>query len=194
MAEAALRPMTPEEFFAWHEQQEERYELVDGYPVLKFDNGPDMMAGATAAHDQIVVNLITGLRQRLRGGPCRVKSADQATRTARGNLRMPDVTIDCGRFVPSSYESIEPAVVFEVLSPSTRRSDLLRKVDEYQNVLSLRHFVILEPGRVWAIVWSRTAGGWGSDVHEDLSLELSLPAVSVSLPMAEIYEDVEFEV
>ncbi len=193
MAETAPRPMTPEEFFAWHEHQEERYELVDGHPVLKFDNGPGMMAGATAAHDQIVINIIQALR-RLRGGPCRVKTADQATRTARGNLRMPDVTIDCGRPVPTSYESIEPAVVFEVLSPSTRRTDLLRKVDEYQHVASLRHFAILEPGRAWAIVWSREAeGAWASEVLEGTERELSLPAVGVSLPMAEIYEDVELE-
>ncbi len=193
MADVALRPMSPEEFFAWAEHQEERYELVDGAPVLKFDNGPGMMAGASAAHDQIVVNLISGLRNRLRGGPCRVKSADQATRTARGNLRMPDVTVDCGRYVPASFESTAPAVVFEVLSPSTRRTDLLRKVDEYQNVPSLRHFVILEPGRVCAMVWSRGADGWSSQMVERIAEDMPLPAVGVALPMAEVYEDVELE-
>jgi Uma2 family endonuclease len=30
MAESALKPMTPEEFFQWQLDQEERYELIDG--------------------------------------------------------------------------------------------------------------------------------------------------------------------
>ena len=34
MADAAPKLMTAEEFLAWQQAQEERYELVDGVPVL----------------------------------------------------------------------------------------------------------------------------------------------------------------
>jgi hypothetical protein len=50
MAETALKPMTPEEFFRWQLEQEERYELVDGFPVR-------METGASERHDRIVVNI-----------------------------------------------------------------------------------------------------------------------------------------
>lgn len=33
MGETAYRQMSVEDFFAWQESQEERYELVDGFPV-----------------------------------------------------------------------------------------------------------------------------------------------------------------
>ena len=42
------RLMSADEFYAWLESQSERYELVDGQPLL--------MAGATIAHDTVVMN------------------------------------------------------------------------------------------------------------------------------------------
>ena len=44
MGEKAVKPMTAEEFFTWHEHQEDRYELVEGVPVK-------MMTGASNYHD-----------------------------------------------------------------------------------------------------------------------------------------------
>ena len=41
-------PMTADEFYLWLASQNERYELVDGQPML--------MAGATIAHDTFVMN------------------------------------------------------------------------------------------------------------------------------------------
>lgn len=192
MTDAAHRLMTAEEFLEWCEHQEERYELVDGVPILKFDNGPESMAGASQAHDQIVINLIAFLRPALRPGPCRVRSSDQAARMVRGNIRRPDVTIDCGPRDRASFESSEPTVLFEVLSPSTRRIDLLRKVDEYQHLPTLKQFVMLEPDRPWAIVWSRDPeGGWSSEVVDSVEGALHLSSVGLTVPMATAYEDAD---
>jgi Uma2 family endonuclease len=191
MSDAARKLMTPDEFILWNLEQEERWEFVDGRPVLKFDNGPEMMAGASENHDQIVVNLIQALR-RLRGGPCRAKTADQAARMERGNIRYPDVTVDCGPRSSRSLESVEPAVFFEVLSPSTRRFDLLKKADEYRRTPTLKHFVFVEPGQAKVMLWSRDADGdWTPSEIAGLDSALDLPAIGVSLPMAEVYEDVE---
>ena len=192
MSDGARKLMTGDEFILWNLDQPERWELVDGVPVLKFDNGPGMMAGTTERHDQVVVNLISLLRSRLRGGPCRAKTADQASRMDRGNIRYPDVTVDCGARAPGSYESVEPTVFFEVFSPSTRRFNLLRKADEYQRLRSLRHFVLLEPEQAKALLWSRGPDGdWSPEEIVGLDREITLSAVGVSLPMAEVYEDVE---
>ena len=193
MSDAARQRMTPDEFILWNLDQPKRYELVDGFPVLKFDNGPEMMAGASGGHDQIVVNLIAALRSGLRGGPCRVKSADQASRMVRGNIRYPDVTIDCGERRPESFETSEPAVFFEVLSPSTRRFDLLRKTHEYQLLPSLKQLVFVEPDKPTVLLWTRDAeGGWAVEEIAGLEGRLELTSVGVTLALDEIYEDVEF--
>ena len=65
----ALRQrMTLEEFLAWEEQQELRYEF-DGFQ-------PVAMTGGTAAHDSISLNLAASLVVRLRGKPCRPRGSN----------------------------------------------------------------------------------------------------------------------
>ncbi len=59
MSEPAPRRWSVQEFFAWQERQDERYELVGGVPVR-------MMAGARNVHDDIVVNLVAEFRTRPR--------------------------------------------------------------------------------------------------------------------------------
>ena len=188
---AARKLMTPDEFLAWCLDQEDTWELVNGVPVLKNDNGPELMAGATENHDQIVVNLIALLRNQLRGRPCRAKSADQAARMVRGNIRRPDVTIDCGPRNPDSLESSAPAVFFEVLSRSSRRIDFILKPDEYRRLPTLRHYVVLDSGAPVGRVWSRSEEGVWTDVGvEGLEATIDLPAVALSLAMRDVYEDV----
>lgn len=177
--------MSPEQFLDWRQDQPGRWELVSGVPI-------QMMAGAKQRHDQVVINLIVALGPRLRGGPCRPWSADIAVRIPAGNVRQPDVTIDCGPVRDSALEATTPTVVFEVLSPSTRTFDQIRKVDEYKTVPSIGHIVLIDPDRPRVLVWRRDAGGAWVDA------EISAPEASVSLvgiaelTIAEIYQGVNF--
>ena len=122
-------------------------------------------------------------------------TADVATRTARGNMRQPDVTIDCAGVQPEALEATAPTVVFEVLSPSTRTFDQVRKVDEYKTVETMRAIVLIDPDRPRVLLWSR---GGENDAWTDVELigleaALDLDAVKASLPLSDIYEDVAFE-
>lgn len=40
MSERAVKRMTADAFLAWHEGQEQRYELLDGVPVAMAGGGP----------------------------------------------------------------------------------------------------------------------------------------------------------
>ena len=63
MAETQMRSMTPEEFYVWQLDQDERYELVEGVPVpLR------AMTGASNVHDVILVNCIGQLGAICEGG------------------------------------------------------------------------------------------------------------------------------
>ncbi|WP_077356471.1 Uma2 family endonuclease [Brevundimonas sp. LM2] len=95
---AALKLMTPDAFLDWCQSQEDRWELVDGMPR--------MMTGATRRHDRIVVNLIADLHSKLRGKPCQPNTADVAALMLHGNVRRPDVTVDCAsapRQIPEQH-------------------------------------------------------------------------------------------
>jgi Uma2 family endonuclease len=184
MAETRLKEMTADEFLLWNLDQEERYELVNGVPIpLR------AMTGASNAHDMVVVNIILALGNRLRGKPCRVATADTALRISICGVRRPDVTVDCAPADPKSYESRQPLVVVEVLSPSTRKIDRYTKLDEFRRHPTLRHILLVDPDRVGVKHYHRVEGGeWQDEIVEDAAAQLALAAIGVSLPVAEIYE------
>ena len=192
MSEAARTQMNAEEFLAWRQHQDATFELVDGAPVLKFDNGSEMMAGGTRDHALVCANLLAALRPQLRGGPCLPFPADLAVRVSATQVRQPDVTVDCRRGRGGDLTAAEPTLLFEVLSPSARRFDLLRKTNEYQRLASVRQFVLLEPDQARALVWTREIDtSWSATTVEGLEASLDLSSVDVVLPMMEVYEDVE---
>ncbi|MCB8840559.1 Uma2 family endonuclease [Aurantimonas sp. VKM B-3413] len=187
MSLSEMTPWTPEEFFAWQERQDERYEFVSGFPAK-------MMTGASNRHDVIVANLIGELGARLRGTPCRAFTGDGAVETRPGQIRRPDAGIDCGAFDPDGYLAAEPTVVFEVLSPSTPDFDRLRKVEEYKAVPTIRHVVIVEPTRPQVLVGSREEGGdWRAEEILGLGGSVGLATIGITLPMAEIHDRLTFE-
>lgn len=180
--------MTAAEFLEWCLEQEGRWELVRGVPTRA-------MVGATRRHDTVVVNIIVALRNRLKGGPCSPQTADQALRTGEDSIRRPDVTVDCGQTAANALEASKPTVAFEVLSPSTRKTDRFRKLEEYKTVASLMHVALVDPDRPIVLLFSRTAdGAWTHEEVEGLDRALALTAVSIELPLSEIYEGLAFDV
>ena len=187
MAETSPRPMSVEEFFVWQLDQDERYELIDGFPrPLR------AMTGASHAHDAIVVNCIIQIGNRLQGKPCRVTTADIAVRTRIRTLRRPDVTVECAPPQSKSYEAHKPTVAVEVLSPSTSKFDRFAKLDEYRRHPAMRHVLLIDPDAVAAKLYSRPEDGEWSDVEllgRDAIVELN--AIGVTLPLAALYDRLE---
>ncbi len=182
-----LKLMSAEEFHAWCRGQEGRWELVRGLPTRA-------MTGATRRHDTIVVKLIVALDKRLKGGPCSPQTADQALRIDEDTLRRPDVTVDCGQTAANALESSQPTVAFEVLSPSTRKTDRFRKLEEYKIVASMRHVALIDPDAPIVLLFSRgTDGAWGHEELQGLEATLPLSAIGVELPLAEIYDGLTFD-
>lgn len=180
MVERASDRMTLEEFFRWQEEQDERYELVDGYPVK-------MMTGASNVHDAIVVNVITQLASQLRGAPCRVATPDTAVRTRSRSARRPDVTVYCGPLSRTSYEANEPKVLVEVLSKTNRGILWQRKLAEYQALETAAHIVLIDSQSIRAILFSRAGQVWQSTDIDGYSGVIELPAIACNLAMADIY-------
>jgi Uma2 family endonuclease len=188
MTDAAPRRWTVEEFFAWQEGQAERYELVDGFPVR-------MMAGARNVHDDIVVNVLAELRNQLRGRDRRPFTGDGAIETKPGQIRRPDIGVDCGRRDPNATKAALPRVVVEVLSPTTRDFDTIDKLDEYKIVESLARIVVIEPNAPEVIVWERGEGqSWRKDMRRGLDQAVEMPEIGIMLSLKEIFDGVEFPV
>jgi Uma2 family endonuclease len=189
MPEPQLRRMSQEQFFAWQEQQDRLYELVDGVPVLPLK----MMTGASQAHDRVVVNIIAALHRQLRGTPCRPTTDDLAVRIPAGNVRRPDVTVEGGQAGPRESAVREPRVVIEVLSPRTMTFDRIRKLPEYQTIATVAHILLVDTEAPRIDLLSRDKeGGWVQSKCDGLDARVDLPAIQASLDLADVFEGLEF--
>lgn len=181
MNHALRKPMTLDEFLAWEDQQEHKWEF-DGF-------APVAMVGGTFEHTVIGGNIYAVLRDRLRGSPCRVVNNELKIRVA-GRIRYPDAFVICTPVPRGTKVISEPVVVFEVLSESTRRTDQFLKNQEYRDTPSIQRYVILEQDRIAATVWTRAGDDWvGRILLADATL--AMPEIGVELPLAEFYDGVE---
>lgn len=191
MTQPAPRTWTVEEFFAWQEKQAERYELVEGFPVR-------LMAGAKNVHDDIVVNVLADLRNQLRGSGCRPFTGDGSVETRPGQIRRPDVGVDCGRRDPDAQNpdvviAALPRLVVEVLSPTTRDFDTFGKLEEYKGVDSLDGILVVEPNAPEAVFWFRDSDrAWQRRTVRGLDQMIAMPGIGVTLALAEIYDGISF--
>lgn len=78
MAEPALHFSSEDEFFEFLGSRDEKWELVDGQPM--------MMGGANQRHQEMAANVLTSLRTQLRGSKCRPTAADAGVSSAGGNV------------------------------------------------------------------------------------------------------------
>jgi Uma2 family endonuclease len=184
MDEVTLRRMTAAEFFEWEPGDDRRYELVDGIPVI--------MARARAEHDQIVVNILTELRTKLRDTGYRAFTADMAVLIPKGNVRCPDAGVNQGPLTRGIMHAEAPCIVFEVLSPSTRNFDLVVKLDEYKTVELLQHIVLVDPDIPRALHWSRGVDrAWRHQVLEGLRAAVEFHDPPIMLSISALYADVD---
>ncbi|MBX3278313.1 MAG: Uma2 family endonuclease [Acidobacteria bacterium] len=183
------RHYTLEEYFALESASETRYEYWGGDIVC--------MSGGSPQHAIIGVNILVGLTTRLRGGPCRTFNGDLAIRTpALPPYRYPDVSVVCGEPI---YETVEgastlanPRLIVEVLSPATEGLDRNQKKDAYQALPSLAEYILVAQHEPHVTRYVRQGDSWVRSDYSDLAVSIELSACEVRLPLAEIYEGVEF--
>lgn len=189
MSALAKPRLTPEEYLAFERKAEFKSEYFAGEMFA--------MAGATRAHNLIVLNVSSTLRQELRRRPCEVYPTDMRVKVSPAGLyTYPDVTVVCGKpqFEDENEDVLlNPLVLVEVLSESTEDYDRGRKFEHYRKVDSLREYVLIEQDRPHVMRFERQQDNtwvlWETDRMEET---LKLPAIGCDLPLAEIYEKVEF--
>ena len=150
------------------------------------------MASTGNAHATASANIGAALKSRLRGRACRVYGPDVNLRIdAADALFHPDVTVSCAGGDHAANDAIrEPTLIVEVLSDSTETYDRGRKFSAYRRLPSLREYMLVDVAAATVEVYRLAADGhWvlfdfaGADTVE-------LTSVAVTLPMAEVFEDV----
>ncbi len=153
------------------------------------------MAGARNVHNIIATNTLASLHARLRGRRCRPFNSDTKIRVRlprHVRFYYPDVSVICRPNPQDDSFQDEPATIFEVLSRRTRRIDEGEKLDAYLTIPSLCVYVLVEQETAAVVIHRRTEQGFVREVYEGLDAVLPLAEIETELPLAEIYDGVEF--
>ncbi len=155
------------------------------------------MAGASSTHNFVKDNLIRSLGNRLESGRCRTASSDQRIRIERtGLFTYPDIVILCGKPKFSSRDPlaiINPIAIVEILSPSTEDYDRGTKFKQYRQIPGFREYVLVSQDE--AAIERHTLqpdGSWNLTVIEGIGESIEVVSVGVTIPLGEIYRDIEF--
>jgi len=171
-----------EDYLAIERASPLRHEFLDG--------GIYAMASGSALHGALSASVLTALGRQL-VGRCRTFTSDLRVRVAATGLATyPDVTIvrdtlqtDAGH----KDTAINPAAVFEVLSPATMDYDLGEKFDHYRHIPSLSAVVYLWQDRRHIEVRQRVAdGAWQTQVA-GAGVSLKLASLDCLLDVDAIY-------
>ena len=153
------------------------------------------MAGARNVHNLIASNALVALGIRLRGRPCRPYNSDTKIRIRLPNqvrFYYPDASVICRPNPQTDSFQDEPAVVVEVVSRTTRRIDEGEKKDAYLTIPALNAYLIVEQESPAVEVFRRTDQGFVREVFAGLDATIPLSEMEVELPLAELFEGVEF--
>ncbi len=180
-----IEPMNVEEYFAFTDTRpdNEKWELIEGEPVLQ--------ASPTTRHQRIFGNVFYCLETIRRGQRSSwIVIPGVGVRISDTSLPEPDILIRPDTGDESSRECDDAIVVIEVLSESTADRDLRWKRKVYARVASVMYYVVIAQDAAEVMIYARTSN-FAEQRLESLDATLGLATLGISLPLAEIYRDID---
>ena len=169
-----------QDYQTWSDDQ--RWELIDGEPFL-------MTPSPRPLHQELVASFHLAMAAALKGSPCRVYLSPLDVRLSDRDVVQPDLLVLCDRrqVAPTHVEG-PPALVVEVLSPSSSRHERLRKLALYARSGIREYWLVTPmPPLLEVLVLDgesyRVAG-----VHAEVGRFTSPTLPALELDLAELFE------
>jgi Uma2 family endonuclease len=125
------------------------------------------MSGASPRHVVINRNLFGDLAYRSKGKSYRPSGSDMRVHIPENTLfTYPDISIFCGDIIYLDKEedsALNPTAIIEILSPSTRRYDRGQKFKLYQQIPTLKEYILVDSRAAHILVFRPTikiSGYW----------------------------------
>lgn len=185
-AQPARKVYTFEEYLALEQAEGIRYEYWDGEVFA--------MAGTTKRHNTLVQSLSRLLYPYARRMGCQVYAENVRQKLRTGNRYVyPDVIYTCDPTDLADDLGIivnSPCLLIEVISASTRTTDIMDKRPHYTKLPSLRYYVLVSQTNYRVEVFERNIDFWKYRLIEGIDATVDLPQLDMTLSMEEIYEGI----
>jgi Uma2 family endonuclease len=152
------------------------------------------MAGAGPRHNIIFSNVFGELYAQLKNSSCRPYGSDMRMHIPENTLfTYPDISIYCGdptTIDKDEYTVIQPTIIIEILSKSTRDYDRGTKFSLYRDIPTLKEYLLIDTDKIGVEVFRiNTSNQWELQEYKTLQQTVQLPTVNVALSMKDIYKE-----
>ncbi len=185
------RYYSSEEYLEQEINSQERHEYINGKIIP--------MTGGTPNHNQICLNFSGTLNFALKRQPYRVFVTDQRLWIPKKQIHTyPDVMVVTKPLELQEGRKdtvINPLMIAEVLSKSTKSFDKDEKFTAYRTIASFQEYLLIDQYTMHVEQYSKTDDKkWIFSEYDDENSEISLTSVPFQITLADIYDNVDFEV
>jgi Uma2 family endonuclease len=153
------------------------------------------MSGAKVPHNTIVVNLLIKLGQKLKGKKCKPFNSDQRIHIPSNTLfTYSDISIICGEIITlnnDEYNVLNPTVIIEVLSSSTKNYDRGEKFKLYRDITTLKEYILVDSESIHIETFRLNENDhWELEEYNSAEDILIIKAIEENITLSEIYDGV----
>jgi len=153
------------------------------------------MSGAKVSHNTIAVNLLIKLGQKLKGKKCKPFNSDQRIHIPSNTLfTYPDISIICGEIITlnnDEYNVLNPTVIIEVLSSSTKNYDRGEKFKLYRDIATLKEYILVDSESIHIETFRLNENDhWELEEYNSAEDILIIKAIEENIMLSEIYDGV----
>jgi Uma2 family endonuclease len=182
-----LPRLTPEEYFAWEEQQEVKHEYFDGEVFA--------MTGGTVNHGRIGGRIFSLIDDHLiESDRCIALNSDVKIKIqASEKYVYPDASATCDERDRQTTQFIShPSLIVEVLSPSTEAYDRGKKFKLYQRSIAFTEYVLVSAEEIEIEIFRKNDRGKWEVTNYVVGDVVELESINLTFPIDRVYRGIEF--
>ena len=176
--------LTVAEYIEFEEQSDVRHEYRFGrlYPIAETSN----------KHNRVKQNVVYALRSRFLERGCVVFDENLKLQLIENGIyNYPDVMLTCDpQDIDAEFIIKNPSLVVEILSKSTAQHDKTDKFEDFQKVLSIQYYLLVESRWQFVILYSRTENPnlWTYQLFNAPNDVVGFPKLGFELSLETIYK------
>ena len=179
--------LTPEEYFAWEEQQLEKHEYINGQVYA--------MSGGSVNHSRIAIRFTTMFDTHLDASSCITGNSDlKVNILGTNNYTYPDVSVTCDERDKTNTQYITyPCLIVEVLSKTTEAYDRGGKFRMYKNNPALIDYLLVSSTSMEIDLYHKNEAGDWLIINYKPGDTIQLKSINLNFPLEQIYRGLNLE-
>lgn len=178
--------LTPEEYFAWEEQQLKRHEYIDGEVYA--------MSGGSVNHSEIASKFNRLLGNHLEDSGCKTLNSDARIAILEvDEYSYPDGSVTCDERDKTTTQYITyPCLIVEVLSDSTEAYDRGEKFYRYRHNPVLQDYLLVSAKSIAIDLYHKNDAGDWMILNYRAGDIIELKSINLSFPIEQVYRGIIF--